>query len=271
MSKDYLYLTGIIKSAQDVTGYPGIRKFAGEDSKGYYFYSPRLNALDGFRERLFVAEPEETYDYIVNATNGLRVRSDWLESLEYEVDWTMVPLDEVIEVSTGDGNWYPMSFFKYDPDAPNNPYFTFRAGRNSKTALDLNETVEVNLSDWENLGGKYFFIYSPDKTFYIWFNLDENNVDPGDPGGPLGTYSYTGLEISIETGEPANSIATKVKDAIDSRSEFNASVSSNKVTIQVVESKAVYDASSGTTSLTINVTTQGGDVQSWPMARPILP
>lgn len=272
MSKEYLYIAAFIKSAEDILNYPGIKSFRGEDSRGSFVYDPKLNALDGFKSTLFRRSSDDPYDYTVNATNAIRVRSDWVESLEYEIDWSLVPIDEVIEVSTGNGSWYPMHFASYDPDNPNDdPYFTFRAGRSSTTALELKERIEIVLTDWENLSGKYILIYSRTSGYYIWFDLDGGTTDPKSPGGPLYDTNYQPIKIDIQTGEPASSIATKVKNEIDSLEAFNASVTSNTVTIEIADSGKVYDASSGNSGLAVTTKIQGGDVESWPLARPILP
>lgn len=269
MSKDYLYITGYIRKAEDILNYPGTRTFRGEDSKGYFSYDPKLNALNGYKSILFKAY--DSYDYVVNATNGIKVRSDWIDSLDYDVDWELVPIDEVIEVSSGNGKWYPMHFASYDPNNPNEkPYFTFKSGRSSETALNLKEKIEITLSNWENLSGKYILLYSKDNSYYIWFNLDEGSSDPGASGGPLYGEGYTGIEISISTGEPADSIAEKVGNETDSLDDFDSSVSSNVVTIEVSEYGKVYDASNGTSELNVVTRMQGGDVEAWSLARPII-
>lgn len=275
MSQDYLTLTAFVQKAEDITNIPGLRHFRGDDARGYFEYNTKLNALDGMKVNLIVLDPGMPYDYIVEATGGIRVRADWLETIEYDVEWAAVPIDEVIEVSTGSGNWYPMHFAGYDPDNPNSkPYLTFQSGRSSKTALDLQEVIHVTLSDWENLGGKHFLFYSEADSFYIWFNLDENNSDPGGPNGPLDGLGYTGVEIKIQTGEPADSIASSVQQEIDAISDFSAAVSTEDnriVEITVEETGKVYDATPENSNLTIQIKMQGGDIVSWSMARPILP
>jgi len=272
MSEDYLYITGYVKTAESVLNYPGVQSFRGEDSRGTFMYDPKLNALDGYKSILFKRDTGDPYDYTVNATNAIRVRSDWIDSLDYDIDWTKVPIDEVIEVSTGNGSWYPMHFASYDPDNPNSePYFTFRAGRSSTTSLELKERISINLTNWENLSGKYILIYSRTDSYYIWFNLDSGSTDPKSSGGPLYDTNYDPIQVDIQTGEPANSIATKVKDQVNSIGAFNASVSNSTVTIEVADYGKVYDASSGNSGLTVTTQVQGGDIESWPLARPILP
>jgi hypothetical protein len=272
MSKDYLYITGYILKAENILNYPGVITFRGEDSRGSFIYDSKLNALDGYKSILYKRETGDVYDYTVDATNAIRVRSDWIDSLDYDVDWTLVPIDETIEVSTGNGKWYPMHFAGYEPDNPNeNYYFTFRAGRSSETSLDLKEKISIVAKDWEDLSSKYLLLYSIEKSFYLWFNLEEDSTDPKSSGGPLDGTDYEPIEINIETGEPADSIANKIKNKVDALEDFDASVSNSEVTIEVVEVGKVYDASSGTSGLTVTTKVQGGDVEGWPLARPILP
>lgn len=275
MAQDYLSVTAFVQKAEDLTNIPGVIHFRGTDNRGYFEYDKKLNALDGMKVGLIPLLSGNPYDYIVEATGGIRVRSDWLQTIEYDVDWTTVPIDEVIEVSTGSGSWYKMHFAGYEPNSPNSkPYLTFQAGRSSETALDLQEVISVTLSDWSNLGGKYILFYSDDTSYYIWFDLDDGSTDPGAAGGPLDGMGYTGVEVDIQTGEPANSIATSVKDAVDSIADFSAVISSQDdriVEITVQQSGLVFDATPENSNLTISIKMQGGDIVGWPMARPILP
>lgn len=275
MAQDYLTVTAFVQKAEDITNTPGVIHFRGNDTRGYFEYDKKLNALDGMKVGLIPLVAGHNYDYIVEATGGIRVRSDWLQTIDYEVDWVTVPIDEVIEVSTGSGSWYKMHFAGYEPNSPNSkPYLAFQAGRSSETALDLQEVISVTLSNWDGLAGKYFLFYSDTSSYYIWFNLENGNVDPGGSGGPLENSGYTGIEVDIQTGEPADSIAESVKDAIDSISDFSAVISNQSnsiVEITVQESGLVFDATPENSNLTISVKMQGGDIVGWPMARPILP
>lgn len=275
MAQDYLTVTAFVQKAEDLTNIPGVIHFRGEDSRGYFEYDKRLNALDGLKVALDPLPSGNPYDYVVVATGGIRVRADWLQTIDYEVEWQTVPIDEVIEVSTGSGSWYKMHFAGYEPNSPNDkPYLTFQAGRSSETSLDLQEVISVTLSDWSDLGGKYFLFYSDDNSYYIWFDLDNESSDPGSAGGPLENSGYTGVEVDIKTGEPANSIANSVKDAIDAISDFEAIISSEDdriVEITVKQSGLVFDATPENSNLTISVKMQGGDIVGWSMARPILP
>jgi hypothetical protein len=201
-------------------------------------------------------------------TGGLRVRNNWIDNFQYETNWNLVPVDEIVEVSMDETNWYKMHFSHYDDAAPDGKYFfVFGAGRSSGTSLDWHETITITMKNWETLSGKHILIYSSDNKYYVWFNLDNGSTDPS-------ITDYTGIEINIETGEPADSIASKVKDALDSLSDFNANISSSDdkiIEVEVAEAEKTYNASAANSGLQVNVIREGDDLVAWEYARPILP
>ena len=202
-------MTAKIQTAEELTGITGTKYFRGSDNNGDFYYHTKLNKLSGLTTVLEFTEEDDPFDYVVQNSGGLRVRDTWLTEFQYETTWEEVPLDEIVEVSMDEANWYKMHFSHYDPDSPNNKYFfVFGAGRSSGTSLDWTEQITILLKDWTTLSGKHILLYSDTSKYYIWFNLDESSTEPTVTG-------YTGVEVNIETGEPAYSIAEKVKDLID--------------------------------------------------------
>lgn len=275
--RNYILITGIVKTAEEITGVPGVVEFRGVDSNGDYIYNKKLNSLSNFRVSITPINRTNNnpYDYIVNGTGRLVVKSEWVKDIQVQVNWSLVPIDELVEVSANGQDWYKMHFAYYDENEPNGlKYLVFQAGRSSKTALNLKEIISVAVNSWSNLGGKYFILYSPNKTYYVWFNIDNASVDPASSGGPLQNTNFIGIMVNIQTGAPASFIASKIAQAVNNVNEFTATVSPNNnsiVDIMVNQSGMVYDASPGNSGLSINVKMQGGDIVGWPFARIPLP
>ena len=266
---NYIKITAKVKSAEELTGYPGIVTFRGYYSNGMpFYYSPKLNRLASLPFVKIKPYEKDGYHYLILESGGILARSDWLKDISYIVDWSKCPIDEIIEVSNDQTNWYKMCFAGYDENDPNNkPFYTFAGGRNSKTSLPLREVVSVTLQDWNVVAGKYFLLYSKNNSYYVWFNLDNRNTDPG-------LQNKIPIEVNIQTGSPASYIANLVKEKLNTISDFNASISQNNnrvVEITIQDVGKVYDASPGNSGLSISIRTQGGDVVSWSFARPILP
>jgi len=272
---DLQYITGIIKSSAEITGIVGVDTFGGHDSQGYFKYDLRLNPLAGQRLRLLPSEQPD-YDYIVETTGGISVRTEWVSNIQTEVFWNQVPVDTAVQVSNDNVNWKNMYFSHYDSASPDTrPYYVFVAGRTSFSTIGGTEVYEVTMLAASSLGNissysKYFLIYSATKTYYVWFNVGATGIDPAGAGGPITGLGYYSVPIALDTTDTAALVATKSKVVIDGLAEFLAIVSplnNSIVTVAPSISGHVHDARPGTSGLSIVVKIQGGDRESYKYAK----
>lgn len=117
----------------------------------------------------------------------------------------------------------------------------------------LNEVTEITtVADVaDSLNGTYFLIDSTaGSKFYVWFETT-TAVDPMVAG-------RTGIKVSIDTGDTANTVASRLKDNLSIYlDDFIVSVLANVVTVEQVEFGSVPDASDFNTGFTFLVTQQG--------------
>ena len=117
--------------------------------------------------------------------------------------------------------------------------------------VDTTFTVLVTTQGANNtLDGTYFHLDSPTTPYYVWFSIDSSSIDPA-PGG------RTGIEVDITIASSAGVIAIALQTAIDSETDFSASVLSDVVTITNAAVGPVTDAVDVDTIFGIVVTTQG--------------
>lgn len=266
---DILYSTGIVISAETLTGITGAKTFSGSDVQGAYTYNKKLNALAGSRVELLAAEQSQ-YDYSV--ISGIPIRDDWVSDIQTEYYWNNVAVDTEIEVSTDNSNWIKKHFAEYDNTSPDGKYFyVWVEGRTQWTNIGGAEVFEVTMIAASTLNDKYFLIHSlTDTTYYVWFNVDSGGTDPSGAGQPLAGLGYTGVEVTLYGADSSALVATKAKVVINGLSEFLAIISpENSSVVAVAPSAAgdVYDAQPGNSSLTIEVKVQGGDKESYAYAR----
>lgn len=267
---DYQYISGIVKTAETITGITGAQTFAGEDSQGYYDYNIKLNNYAGLRSKLLPAEQPQ-YDYTLDGTGNLSVRDDWLTDIQDEVYWDQVPVNTEIEVSDNGTTWTKRHFAEYDPNDPDGKfYYVWVEGRTDWTQIGGSEVFEVTMAAASALNSKYFLMYSRTATYYVWFNVNSAGVNPAGPGGDLEGLGYTSVPVALLGTDTAAMVATKSKVVINGLSEFLSMVSPNDSTIIAVASSSsgeVYDAQPGNSGLTIEVKIQGGDKESHLYAR----
>ncbi len=268
---DIQYISGIIISAEALTGITGAQTFGGEDIQGYYSYNIKLNPLAGERRKLIDSDQPE-YDYIVDQSGGLKVRDDWVSDIQDEVYWNLVEINTEIEVSTNNVNWTKMNFESYDPSSPDGkPYYVWVDGRTDWTSIDGAEVFEITMAAASTLNSKYFIMYSvTDTTYYVWFNNDSTGNDPAGPGGDLAGLGYVGVEVALLNADSAESVAIKSKVVIHGLTEFISMISPNDSKIIAVATSSagsVYDAQPGNSGLAIEVKIQGGDTENYQYAR----
>tara|TARA_R100000697_G_scaffold7112_1_gene12707 strand:- start:300 stop:1124 length:825 start_codon:yes stop_codon:yes gene_type:complete len=111
-----------------------------------------------------------------------------------------------------------------------------------------------------SLNGKYFFIngVTADSTkdvgfkiteYYVWIDVSSGGSDPSISG-------KTGIEVDISTNDSDATVATAVKNALDSLDDFTA-VISGFVGVTNSNKGAVTEASDFNTGFTITTTTSG--------------
>jgi hypothetical protein len=267
---DIQYISGVVRSAEDITGITGAQTFGGEDSQGYFQYDIKLNKYAGMRLRLLEAEQPQ-YDYLVEGTGGKSIRDDWVSDVQTEVYWDQVPIDTEIEVSTNGTTWKKMHFAEYDQSSPDGKfYYVWVDGRTSWSSIGGTEVFEVTMVAASGLNSKYFLMYSDSATYYVWFNVGAAGVDPAGPGGDLEGLGFTEVEISLDSSDTAELVATKSKVVINGLAEFLSIISPNDSKIIAVASSTsghIYDAQPGNSGLNIEVKIQGGDKENYEYAR----
>ena len=267
---DIQYISGIIRSAEDIISITGAQTFGGEDAQGYYQYNIKLNKYDGMRLRLLPAE-QSTYDYLVEGTGGLSVRDDWVSDVQTEVYWAQVTLNTEIEVSNDNVNWIKMHFAEYDPTSPDGKfYYVWVEGRTDWSSIGGTEVFEITMKAASELNSKYFLMYNQTDTYYVWFNVDSAGANPAGSGGDLEGLGYTEVEVTLDGTDITEMVATKTKVVINGLAKFLAIVSPNDSKVVAVASSTsgdVYDARPGNSGLTIEVKIQGGDKESYQYAR----
>ncbi len=81
------------------------------------------------------------------------------------------------------------------------------------------EITQLAFSDGNTIfAGAYFYIYSPEK-YYVWFKKDGAGSDPSEWPGELGT----GLQVNISAADSAETVASKVKTALEGTGAFSVS------------------------------------------------
>jgi len=111
-----------------------------------------------------------------------------------------------------------------------------------------------------SLNNKYFWIFTSQKSYYIWFNVNSGGSNP-DPSAPSGAPSTTqGFEIAIATGASASTVASQVATIVDADDAWSASAFSQNVTFTAAVQEGIKDAEDGNTgwaSVPTSITTEG--------------
>jgi hypothetical protein len=115
----------------------------------------------------------------------------------------------------------------------------FNPDRESVTGT--NQITELNTPEdsTSSLSGKYWNLFAPKYSspvteYYIWYNVDNKSIDP-EPS------SKTGVEVKIEEDSSASTVAQLTAEAINDLPDFDASSTSDKITITNVTFGEVDD------------------------------
>lgn len=104
-----------------------------------------------------------------------------------------------------------------------------------------------------SLAGKYFTLNSAQdqNQYYFWYVVSGSGTDPMVAG-------KTGIQININTGDSANTVAAKTLNVINSLIlDFTATISTNTITVTTVDEGITTDGTAGTSGFTVVVTQQG--------------
>ena len=88
-------ITGIIKSAEEITGQKDCTSFEGRG----YNYSKELNVLAG--NRIELQELFDTRYYYYRTKANLVLKKDWVKDIKEEVDWSTVKMDAKVIIDKG--------------------------------------------------------------------------------------------------------------------------------------------------------------------------
>lgn len=121
------------------------------------------------------------------------------------------------------------------------------------TDFDIEITIQGLNPD--TLSGAYFDIEDDVGPVRVWFDVANGSTPPATPGG--GRL----LEVNIAANDPANTVATALKNAVDADAKYSATVIGNQVTItnSVVGSRTDPVDGVLATGFTFQIMTQGAD------------
>ena len=87
-------ITGIIKSAEEITGQEECVSFKGD----LYGYNENMNKLAG--QRVILSNTDHAqYQYLYNGTDyACLLKAGWVKDIQSEVDWSTVPMDAPVIV-----------------------------------------------------------------------------------------------------------------------------------------------------------------------------
>lgn len=83
------------------------------------------------------------------------------------------------------------------------------------------------------LGGKYFLFKTRTHSYQVWFDVDNSDSVVIGPG-------YTSVEVDISANDPANTVASRLRNALNSLSDVTATVSTNVVSMTISSSEKAY-------------------------------
>jgi len=141
------------------------------------------------------------------------------------------------------------------PQVVSSMFASFTTTGNTSAGVAESTTVTTVADVAGNLAGKYFLVNSADNAtqYYIWYNVSGIGSDPNLAG-------KTGIQVSLNTNDTANTVASSTSSAISAfTTDFVASSALNVVTITNSIVGATDDALPGTSGFAVLVTVQGVD------------
>jgi hypothetical protein len=92
--------------------------------------------------------------------------------------------------------------------------------------------------------GDYFTMQGGSGSFYVWYNVDAGNSDPA-PGG-------TGIVVAVSAADADTVVASNTQAAIDANGEFDATVSTNTVTVTSTDLVSDVDSADVNTGFSVS-------------------
>lgn len=132
---------------------------------------------------------------------------------------------------------------------PNDKQFVYIKNNARKEVATVTCQADVTGS----LNSTYFVL--PKQGFYVWFNVDNAGVDPGDTA--LTLLNKTGIEINISANTTAAEVATAVVTALANNADVTCTAESNVLTITAKQAGAISHGSSGTSGFSYLTTILG--------------
>lgn len=91
---NYIKITAVPKTAEEITGIKGCENFCGKDERGEYAYADYMNDMALENKRLTLERNNNAaYDYKDTTEHHWSWRKEWLKDVKEEVDWSKVPVD----------------------------------------------------------------------------------------------------------------------------------------------------------------------------------
>jgi len=114
----------------------------------------------------------------------------------------------------------------------------------------LNITTIADVSG--SLDGKYWLLYSPMSSYYVWYSLADMGTDPLVTG-------KIGIKVIYTEDDIANDIATKTNDALNTMQDFTSTVVDNVLTTTNRITGDATTSTAGTSGFTVDTETAGTD------------
>ena len=224
-------------------------------------YRKTLGAIDQYNSNIAYGESWlNVTDSALNTVGDLLIRAKELTLSQADAsgnaDARGVAAEEVKNIydtllqlaNTKLGNSYIFAGHKTDttPFSRDNDYNVTYNGDAEVTEITC--AAEATL-----LGGEYFTLSSPSTDYYVWYDIDNGDVDPS-------VAAHTGIEVDIAAGDNADAVAAKTASAIDAVSGLGAASIAAIVTVTNADDGAATDAADGDTGFPLfETTTQGTD------------
>lgn len=133
-------ISGVVKSAEEITGIENIQGFEGERNGRSFTYSRYMNTLADKRIELENYKGDYGYDYTGFIEGAcFKWQSGWLKDIREEkdpVDWSKVPIDAKVKITIMDNFEEKRYFARYDKGK----VYIWYGGKTSWTARGENDT-----------------------------------------------------------------------------------------------------------------------------------
>lgn len=137
---------------------------------------------------------------------------------------------------------------------------TYTQNDDSRTGVAQGEEITCEADTSGSLNNKYWWLFTEDTSYYVWYNVSSGGTDPT-PSAPSGGPSTTsGIEVAISTDDTASSVASATQTAIDAEADFTSVVSGAVIAVAHNDAGVVKDAEDDATAGT-------GWTDAWLVAR----